>query len=76
MRELGYEELTQELQTISGVGPKVADCVALFGYGRLEAFPVDVRIRNILSRRYGVEGGYTRTSAFGRSRFGKYAGYV
>lgn len=76
MGELGYEELTQELQTISGVGPKVADCVALFGYGRLEAFPVDVRIRNILSRRYGVEGGYARTSAFGRSRFGRYAGYA
>ncbi len=32
----------EALKTIKGVGDKVASCVALFGFGRLEAFPVDV----------------------------------
>ncbi len=34
-----------ELEKIKGVGPKVADCVLLFGYGRIEAFPRDVWIK-------------------------------
>lgn len=35
-------EARQALQTIKGVGPKVAECVLLYGLGRLEAFPLDV----------------------------------
>ncbi len=32
----------EELKKIKGVGDKVANCVALFGFGNLEAFPIDV----------------------------------
>lgn len=32
------------LRAIRGVGPKVAECTLLFGYGRAECFPVDVWI--------------------------------
>jgi N-glycosylase/DNA lyase len=38
--------------TVSGVGPKVANCVALFGYHRIEAFPVDVWISRVLAEHY------------------------
>ena len=38
------EELFQELQTVSGVGKKVANCICLFGYGRMARVPVDVWI--------------------------------
>ena len=31
-----------KLQTISGVGPKVADCALLYGLHRTECFPMDV----------------------------------
>ena len=41
---LGDEELFQALQTVRGVGKKVAECVCLFGYGRLNRVPVDVWI--------------------------------
>ncbi|MFT9076160.1 DNA-3-methyladenine glycosylase family protein [Ethanoligenens sp.] len=40
------------LQTIHGVGPKVADCALLFGCGRLDCFPVDVWVRRILAAYY------------------------
>jgi N-glycosylase/DNA lyase len=76
MEELSYGDLVKELITINGVGPKVADCVALFGYGHLEAFPVDVRIQNVMRARYGIEGNYRAVSAAGREKFGGYAGYA
>lgn len=37
-------ELFQELQTVQGVGKKVANCICLFGYGRIARVPVDVWI--------------------------------
>jgi N-glycosylase/DNA lyase len=37
----GYRRALQDLQILSGVGPKVADCVCLFGLGWGEAVPVD-----------------------------------
>ena len=37
-------ELFQELQTVHGVGKKVANCICLFGYGRAARVPVDVWI--------------------------------
>lgn len=74
--ELDYEGCVNELMMINGVGPKVADCVALFGFGHLEAFPIDARISKCLKERYGIEGSYKKMSDFGRERFGRYAGYA
>lgn len=76
MAELDYDGCVQELMRIKGVGPKVADCVALFAYGHLEAFPVDVRISKEMDRMYGVTGSYARVAAYGREKFGRYAGYA
>lgn len=38
------EQLVEELQTVYGVGKKVANCVALFAYGRTACVPIDVWI--------------------------------
>lgn len=38
------EELLEKLQTVYGVGKKVANCIALFAYGRTACVPVDVWI--------------------------------
>ena len=46
------EEARKELMKIQGVGPKVAECALLFGFYRIEAFPVDVWIKRILDRFY------------------------
>lgn len=74
--ELDYDGCVRTLMGINGVGPKVADCVAIFGYGHLEAFPVDVRIQKVMESRYGVSGSYKKVSAYGRELFGRYAGYA
>lgn len=42
-------EARKALQTIHGVGPKVAECVLLYGMGRLEAFPLDVWMKRAMT---------------------------
>ncbi|PKL59443.1 MAG: 8-oxoguanine DNA glycosylase, partial [Methanomicrobiales archaeon HGW-Methanomicrobiales-4] len=49
---LPVEDARQELLYLPGVGPKVADCVLLFGYNFYEVVPVDVWIRAIMSNGY------------------------
>ncbi len=43
------EDLLAELQKIRGVGKKVANCVALFAYGRTGCVPVDVWISRAIN---------------------------
>lgn len=45
---LPVEEVRQRLMALHGVGPKVADCVMLYGLHRLEAMPRDVWIKRAL----------------------------
>jgi N-glycosylase/DNA lyase len=47
-----YEEAKKRLITLPGIGPKVADCVSLFGFGKLEAFPVDVWMKRLILEFY------------------------
>ena len=42
--DYGDVELFEELQTVHGIGKKVANCICLFGYGRVARVPVDVWI--------------------------------
>jgi N-glycosylase/DNA lyase len=72
---LPYAAAKERLCLLPGVGEKVADCVLLFGAGRLEAFPVDVWILKTLARRYGLDGWRTpHLTQFGRVHFGPLAG--
>ena len=48
LRALPLAQARALLQTIHGVGPKVADCVLLFGLDRAEAFPTDVWMRRAM----------------------------
>ncbi len=47
-----YGDAEAELLKISGVGPKVAACTLLFGFGRLDAFPIDVWIKRVIEKRF------------------------
>lgn len=47
-----YEETMDYLLSYYGIGDKVASCVALFGLGHKEAFPIDVWIRRVLESWY------------------------
>lgn len=47
--------LLEALMQVKGVGIKVANCVALYGYGRMTAAPVDVWIQRAIDRYFGGE---------------------
>lgn len=72
---LPYPAAKERLCSLPGVGEKVADCVLLFGAGRLEAFPVDVWIIKTMEQRYGLYGWKpSQIAHFGRTHFGPFAG--
>lgn len=79
LRRLGDDELLARLCELPGVGPKIANCVLLFGYERLGAFPIDVWIRRVLLTRY-FKGKRQPTPArlreFAAQNFGPYGGYA
>jgi N-glycosylase/DNA lyase len=78
LERMPTEDARERLMRIRGVGPKVADCVLLFGYHRLEVFPSDVWISRAMSRYY--LGGRKVTPKVARDegmrRFGSLAGYA
>ncbi len=62
-----------------GVGTKVANCVLLFGYEHLDAFPIDVWIERVLRGRYFAdqpEASVGRLQEFADRYFGRYGGYA
>lgn len=72
---LPYAAAKERLCSLPGVGEKIADCVLLFGAGRLEAFPVDTWILQAMAARYGLHGWKpAQVAQFGRAHFGPLAG--
>lgn len=68
--ELGratYKEAHEQLLTLSGVGPKVADCVCLMGLGWGEAVPVDTHVWQIAQRDYKF--GKVKTKTFSKAMY-------
>ncbi|KAI8635145.1 DNA glycosylase [Xylariaceae sp. FL1651] len=59
-----YKEAHEQLLQLSGVGPKVADCVCLMGLGWGEAVPVDTHVLQIAQRDYNF--GTTKTKTFSK----------
>ncbi|MBA2269388.1 MAG: hypothetical protein H0W20_02175 [Chthoniobacterales bacterium] len=78
-RELPDEELRARLCGLPGVGPKVANCVMLFAYERLRAFPIDVWIERVLKQQYFPRARKLtpqRLREFCDSYFGEHGGYA
>lgn len=78
-RTLPLAEARKALCSLPGVGEKVANCVLLFAYERLEAFPVDVWIERMLRELYfpgreHITAGEIRE--FAARYFGPYGGYA
>jgi N-glycosylase/DNA lyase len=79
IRSLDQAAALKALCAFPGVGTKVANCVLLFGYERLDAFPIDVWIERVLRERY-FKGKRKvtarRLAGFSQRYFGVYGGYA
>jgi len=78
IRNMDYKTAFNTILKIPGVGPKVGDCILLYGYGFGKAFPVDIWISRIVSRLYfnSQSVSNSKTKSFGIEKFGNYAGYT
>lgn len=77
--KMDYREAHGEIKKLFGVGNKVADCVLLFGVGKLEAFPVDTWIKKAVKKYYPekYDKNYLRLGDNFRDYFGeKKVGYA
>ena len=73
-----YHKLKDNLMSIKGVGEKVSDCIALMGYGNLEAFPIDVWVKRTTEKLYfnGKKKKIREIQELAKDRWGKYRGYA
>ncbi len=74
--EISRDTTKEALQTIHGVGPKVASCVLLYGLHRLDEVPVDVWMKKVFLKYFETEqvdlgefGGILQQYLFFRERF-------
>lgn len=49
---LDFDSASVRLQTIKGIGPKVASCILIFSYAKREGFPMDTWMKQCLSKYY------------------------
>ncbi|KAI6783762.1 N-glycosylase/DNA lyase-like protein [Emericellopsis cladophorae] len=82
--QAAYKQAHDELLTLKGVGPKVADCVCLMGLGWGESVPVDTHVWQIAQRDYKFgkksktfnKVAYDAVGDHFRVLWGKYAGWA
>ncbi|HXS60456.1 MAG TPA: DNA glycosylase [Candidatus Sulfopaludibacter sp.] len=89
LKNTKYEFAKEELLKLDGIGEKIADCILLFSFDKLEAFPIDTWIIkflcqnlqqitkteiNLNSKISPIQ--YKKISKEIRERYGKYSGYV
>ncbi len=74
---LTNNQLKKILMSFVGIGPKVADCVMLFSFGRQDVFPIDVWIKRVMEKLYmKKECSLNEIVKFAENNFGSYSGIV
>jgi N-glycosylase/DNA lyase len=61
-----FNEAIAALKSLGGVGPKVANCAALFGLHQMSGFPIDVWMKRALKEHFAPD--------FDPKTLGEYAG--
>lgn len=75
--EEGCPETREELLAFHGIGPKVANCIMLFGLRDTAAFPVDTWVKQIMNDMYGFDLKDAKgMQAFAAEKYGNLAGYA
>lgn len=67
----------EELKKLSGIGPKVSDCIMLFSMQKYSAFPVDVWVKRAMQFFYlAPDVSLPKIRAFARDKFQNLAGFA
>jgi N-glycosylase/DNA lyase len=84
LKSRSFDEARSELMTLPGIGPKLADCIALYGLGFDESTPFDTHLWNAVTSRYlpHLKGQslthrrYAEARSFMQEKFGTLAGWA
>jgi N-glycosylase/DNA lyase len=89
LKKVKYEFAKEELLKLDGIGEKIADCILLFSFDKLEAFPMDIwiikflyqNLQHITKTEINLNSKispsqYKIISKEIRDHYGKYSGYV
>lgn len=73
--EMSYDSAMASLLKIKGIGPKVANCIMLYGFHFMESYPIDTWMKKIISEDYS---GYTKDEylSYINEKYAGYQGYV
>lgn len=52
LKSMTYEKAYTTLLSFTGIGPKVANCICLFGLHHVDAFPIDTHVKQLLTKYY------------------------
>ena len=75
--KLNTEECLKELLKFNGVGPKVGDCIALFGMQKYDTFPVDVWVKRVMQEFYVEEDlSLPKIRAYAIDKFKELSGFA
>ncbi len=71
---LSTQDALNELMKVKGIGLKVASCILLFGYKRLDTFPIDTWVKQNISKNYNIKNDQKSIEKFAKKTYGKYSG--
>lgn len=73
----GLPQNQRQLLALHGVGPKVANCISLFGMGRYESFPVDIWVKKVMNFFYNIpEKNMGEMTKYAKIHFGEFSGFA
>lgn len=77
LNQLDTSKLRLELESLKGVGRKVADCIMLFGFNKADVFPIDTWTNKVyLENFYNGEKSRNEIANFFVNYFGNLSGYA
>lgn len=77
LNDLDGASLKKELLKYKGIGGKVADCIALFGFSKRDAFPVDTWVEKVYREDFGGDlKDRDSITRYFTDKFGQYSGYI
>lgn len=63
-----------KLLTVKGIGLKVGSCILLFGYKRLDVFPIDTWVKQFIKERYNIKDDIKVIEEYTKNIFKEYSG--
>ena len=74
--KLETDKALEKLISIKGIGLKVASCILLFGYKRLDVFPIDTWVKKYMSDNYHLNNDIKKIKDYSYEHYHPYEGLV